>query len=354
MQGYLRAATADDMDLLFTWANDPLVRKHSFSSHEIGYEEHKQWFAHILSSDDCRQYIYMYDARPAGQIRLEASGGGKNMNVVISYSVCAEQRGLGHGRRMLLLACEQAALDFPRAIRLIGKTKPENAASQKAFRKAGFMECQGHVFEKRIRGEEDGAKIHKVLFLTNNDIAMRLYTWLSGQCEVSLCSDRVSIEQLKRLRPDLLLSYNYKYKIQDDVIAFMEGRILNLHISLLPWNRGASPNIWSFVDHTPKGVTIHQISSGLDEGLILYQQTCELKAEEETFASSYQKLHGKIVELFQEKWPQIRTGNWTLQKQQGEGSFHNNRDLEALKKLCPFQWEDSVADYLNRLKKTRG
>ncbi len=154
MQGYLRAATADDMDLLFTWANDSLVRKHSFSSHEIGYEEHKQWFAHILSSDDCRQYIYMYDAQPAGQIRLEASGGGKNMNVVISYSVCAEQRGLGHGRRMLLLACEQAVWDFPRATCLIGKTKPENAASQKAFIGAGFVECPGYAFEKKIRGEE--------------------------------------------------------------------------------------------------------------------------------------------------------------------------------------------------------
>ena len=31
MQQYLRKATIEDMDLLFQWANDSVVRKNSFS-----------------------------------------------------------------------------------------------------------------------------------------------------------------------------------------------------------------------------------------------------------------------------------------------------------------------------------
>ena len=37
-----------------------------------------------------------------------------------------------------------------------------------------------------------------------------------------------------------------------------------MHISYLPFNRGAHPNYWSFKDNSPKGVTIHFIDNGID------------------------------------------------------------------------------------------
>ena len=48
-------------------------------------------------------------------------------------------------------------------------------------------------------------------------------------------------------------------------------RAINLHISYLPWNRGADPNLWSAVG-MPKGVTIHYINDGFDTGDILFQK----------------------------------------------------------------------------------
>ena len=42
--GYLRVADWGDVDLLFSWANDKEVRKNSFSSEPICYEEHLAWF----------------------------------------------------------------------------------------------------------------------------------------------------------------------------------------------------------------------------------------------------------------------------------------------------------------------
>ena len=71
MQQYLRKATIEDMDLLFQWANDSVVRKNSFSTAEISYEEHMKWYHNLLKREDCMQYIYMdgdcaYTVYPGG------------------------------------------------------------------------------------------------------------------------------------------------------------------------------------------------------------------------------------------------------------------------------------------------
>ena len=73
------------------------------------------------------------------------------------------------------------------------------------------------------------------------------------------------------MNPKLIVSYNYKHIIQPEIIVLMNGRLVNLHISYLPWNKGSDPNFWSFIDNTPKGVTIHKIDNHLDTGAILYQ-----------------------------------------------------------------------------------
>lgn len=188
----------------------------------------------------------------------------------------------------------------------------------------------------------------KVLFLTNNENTTELYDWLKERCATQIYSKRLTLEVVQELRPTLIVSYNYKYIIGSDIIEYMNGNIVNLHISYLPWNRGASPNFWSFVDYTPKGVTIHQISAGLDEGNILYQKELFFDETQETFMTSYDKLNQAIVELFKENWDEIKTGNYKLYEQTGSGSYHTQKDLDALKQKIAFDWNDNIADFLKR------
>ena len=86
----------------------------------------------------------------------------------------------------------------------------------------------------------------------------------------------------------------------------MKNNIINLHISLLPWNRGAYPNVWSFLEDTPKGVTIYIIDEGVDTGSILAQEEIYIDENIETLRSSYEKLHREIQALFREKWVEIK------------------------------------------------
>lgn len=145
MRAYLRRATEEDMDLLYQWANDPVVRAHSFSVSEINYEEHQKWFCELLEDPLRRQYIYVYDGDDIGQIRLTIVGD----KAEIGYSIRKDKRCMGHGKRILKLLAEQVKMDNPEVKRLIAKVKPQNIASQKVFLGMGFAE-EYQCYELRI------------------------------------------------------------------------------------------------------------------------------------------------------------------------------------------------------------
>ncbi len=69
---------------------------------------------------------------------------------------------------------------------------------------------------------------------------------------------------LEKHRFNFGISYRFLHIIRPAEIAWFQDRLINLHISYLPWNRGKDPNFWSWIENTPKGVTIHRIDTGID------------------------------------------------------------------------------------------
>lgn len=167
----------------------------------------------------------------------------------------------------------------------------------------------------------------KILFLYHNDLALKLADLLkSDGNEVVLWKKRLELTQLQKMAPDKIISYSYRYIIAKEMIDFMPTSIVNLHISYLPWNRGASPNFWSFIEDTPKGVTIHEIDEKLDRGKILLQKKIEFDEETETFATTYNRLNEEIVKLFYEHRKDILEGNITGKAVTEKGSYHSMAD----------------------------
>lgn len=132
---------------------------------------------------------------------------------------------------------------------------------------------------------------------------------------------------------DFLISYGYRHILKKDILDLFPDRAINLHISFLPWNRGADPNLWSFIRNTPKGVTIHYMDEGLDTGDIICQREVEFDLEIDTLGTSYNKLQLAIQQLFKEEWSLIRDGSCNRRKQEEKGSYQHSRDKEALKSL---------------------
>lgn len=187
-----------------------------------------------------------------------------------------------------------------------------------------------------------------ILFLSNNHNSAKAYQWLcreEGTDNVMLFSNKLTVDIVKELAPSYIISFNYKYVIHEDILQAMEGKIINLHTSLLPYNRGSSPNFFSFVENCPKGVTIHQMDKGLDTGKIYVQKEMQFDEDRETFATTYEKLIEEITDLFIENWSAIKNGLIEPVEQKNGGSYHTVADLKRYQEKKPFKWDDIIADY---------
>jgi UDP-2,4-diacetamido-2,4,6-trideoxy-beta-L-altropyranose hydrolase len=132
----LRRARQDDSRLLWEWANDPEVRKFSFSQDPISWETHLQWFSKNLASPNSLMYIAENgDGTPIGQIRYNI----KDQEASVSVSLAKAERGRGSGVVMIICGTLRCFADS-RVKTIHADIKPENEISIGAFGAAGYSE----------------------------------------------------------------------------------------------------------------------------------------------------------------------------------------------------------------------
>lgn len=186
----------------------------------------------------------------------------------------------------------------------------------------------------------------KILFLGYNKTQTSLISFLEELGHtVHHTEDKITVEIASRY--EFVISFGYRYIIKKDIIDACKNKLINLHISYLPYNRGSHPNFWSFNDNTPSGVTIHLIDEGLDTGDILLQQQFNFDIETETFSSTYSKLIEEIENLFKSNVEDILTSNIIPMPQQGKGTYHKVIDLPNIK-----SWDTNIKRYFEMSKKT--
>lgn len=93
--------------------------------------------------------------------------------------------------------------------------------------------------------------------------------------------DTATLEQLKKIQPDLAVVVAYGQIIPASIIYLPKHNSLNVHFSLLPLYRGASPVQWALLNGEEKtGITIFELNEKMDEGDVLAQQETEILPEE--------------------------------------------------------------------------
>lgn len=149
---------------------------------------------------------------------------------------------------------------------------------------------------------------------------------LSSGHDTYIYTDKLSKDDTEGY--DFIISFGYRHIIRQEIIDLFPDKIINMHISLLPYNKGADPNLWSYLENSPKGVTIHKIDKGLDTGDIILQKKVQDDIENDTLKTSYDRLIQEIVKLFADNAEDILNNKITAHKQQGTGSIHYLRDKE--------------------------
>jgi len=102
-----------------------------------------------------------------------------------------------------------------------------------------------------------------------------------------------SVAQMKYLKPDLIVVAAYGQILPKEVLNLPPKGCLNLHASLLPKYRGASPiHAAIAAGESRSGMTVMWMDEGLDTGDILLQEIVTLRRHETTGT-----LHDKLAKL---------------------------------------------------------
>lgn len=131
----LREVKQEDCELLWKWANDPIVRAASFSSQEITWKDHINWFNNKLNSSSCKHFIAINQLnQPIGQIRFEID---QQLIAIVSLSLDSQYRGRNYSKLMLQMAMDKLLqnnqINYIQAL-----IKPNNVASIRLFQSVGF------------------------------------------------------------------------------------------------------------------------------------------------------------------------------------------------------------------------
>lgn len=177
----------------------------------------------------------------------------------------------------------------------------------------------------------------KVLVLSPNPERIRGVFEASGD-EIIVTAERIDVAPTA----DFVVSYNYNHILKQPFLSRFARRIINIHISMLPWNRGTDPNFWSWFDRTPKGVSIHYIDAGIDTGDLLAQSGVAFGANE-TLATSHATLMAQADRLFARTWPLIRVDRVVATRQAPGGSHHREKDKAPYWSQMPLRYETPVS-----------
>ncbi|MGN0748816.1 MAG: methionyl-tRNA formyltransferase [Christensenellales bacterium] len=126
------------------------------------------------------------------------------------------------------------------------------------------------------------------------------------------------VEELKALNPDLIVVVSYGQILSDEIINIGKYGCINVHASLLPKYRGASPIVSAIMNGEEKtGVTIMRVAREVDAGNMLAREETQIFKNEtggelsNRLAEIGAKLLVKVVE-------QIETGNFSEEVQNAD------------------------------------
>jgi len=129
------------------------------------------------------------------------------------------------------------------------------------------------------------------------------------------------INELRELAPSVIVVVAYGQILPSEIINLPESGCINIHASLLPLYRGASPINRAIIDGKNRtGITTMLMDEGMDTGPILFQEEIEIRPDETagTLSDGLSRLGSHLIIKTLEE---LEKGNVKPVPQSGEPSF---------------------------------
>lgn len=155
---------------------------------------------------------------------------------------------------------------------------------------------------------------------------------------------RDGVHILRELSPDIMVTAAYGQILSQEVIDIPTHGIINIHGSLLPKLRGASP-IQSALLHgfTETGITILNTVKAVDAGEIILQKTLQI-GEYENCGSLFERLAHLGADAVTEALAQIENGTATYTAQDESKATFTHKFTAEQEKI---NWQESAANIVN-------
>lgn len=124
------------------------------------------------------------------------------------------------------------------------------------------------------------------------------------------------VEDLIALAPDLMITCAFGQILSQEILDIPKFGVINIHASLLPKYRGASPIHYAILNGEKKtGVTIMKTDVGIDTGDIIKKSEPILIGEKETCGELFEKLSNVGANMILDVIKDIEKGNVHFVKQ---------------------------------------
>ena len=130
----LRRATYADRRVLYGLATDPAMRLARGTDRMFTWAEHCQWLKKVLGASNVHLFIAEDGNKIVGEIRFETFENQAEVGLVVKE----RGRGQGYGTEMITEGMKLVPAETYTA-----RIDPENVASRKCFKRAGFERVGG-------------------------------------------------------------------------------------------------------------------------------------------------------------------------------------------------------------------
>lgn len=155
------------------------------------------------------------------------------------------------------------------------------------------------------------------------------------------------LEILSEIKPELVVVVAYGKILPDDCLNYPEHGCINVHASILPKYRGASPIHYAVLNgDSETGVTVQQMDSGVDTGDILMVKKCSI-GENDTTERMYEVLAPLGAEAMLETIELIEKGELSPVKQ--DEALASKVGL-LTRDMSPIDWTKSAWEVHNKIR----
>lgn len=155
------------------------------------------------------------------------------------------------------------------------------------------------------------------------------------------------VEDLKQLAPDLMITCAFGQILSQEILDIPKLGVINIHASLLPKYRGASPIHYAILNGEKQtGITIMRTDIGIDTGDILLQKTLEI-GEKETCGELFGRLSVLGAECVVEAIDLIKSGKATFTRQDETKATYTKI---IKKEQAIIDWTRSAEEIVNKVR----